>query len=244
MQTRSLSDRQASLARALTRPETYLGAPERMSEHLDVMGVDPKRLRVLGRLTHGKRLDKIANTLPITVRLIGARFEEFGIVFANMYSPRSATRQDNAEQFQHFLRHEFAPSAPVPYLLDVAVFELALSRARQRVETSEKTGSAGPIDDVRRHSPIELCVLAWDVRPLFIDSLAQEAISERALHLAIVGWVGQPSPRVYDLPRPTYDLIASLDDWCSVRDASDSERRLIEGLCRRGILDRRSCASA
>src|SRR4051794_35887360 len=99
---RQLFARQESLLRYLTRPASYESRPEQSVEQ-ETSGIDAQRLRLVGRLSLTKRLNKVEALLPATLHCILHHAPDLISEFANQCPPINARRYANAQQFHDFL---------------------------------------------------------------------------------------------------------------------------------------------
>ena len=219
MSTPRLLDRQRRLVELLTDPGAY-GSDGKLPEEL--AGLDRRRLALVGQLSLGKRMDKIAAVLPVTFSVLGGTAGPWAEEFAAAFPPESAARYDNALQFHRFLRAGWERAAPEPpYLPDVARFELALARVKLFAGGAEASpGVPGDGARARRRPEVEMVRCAFDIRPLFDSSTPDAEPARRRIHLVITCPAPGAGPRVFEVDEQQFDLLGSLDHWRRVEEVA------------------------
>lgn len=231
MAMQSLHQRQLSILRHVTNPRSFNGEPEdRMLAELG-----SERLRLIGNLSLGKRMEKIRSVFPRSFEYLAHDPRVRIGDFVDRFPPRSATRLDNAVQFSAYL-HDLWRDAPVTpeYLPDVLALELALAAAT----TAERDGpeSAGPNrvgNDFRVADGLQLVRCRFDIRVLFDGAVERTPPVERDVCLAVVAPAGDPQPRVFELADDVFDFVRGL----ATASAPRPSRRRLEELFQLGILE-------
>jgi hypothetical protein len=243
-----LLDRQARLLDYLTSSSAIFGeggcAPP--LDHA-LRGMDPRLLRLEACFSHEKRMAKIVTVFPKTFLLLGADratiFRE-SIVreFVAACPPTDITRLKNARQFHDFLCARWRHQPPEPsYLRDVAACEFAIARVRvsAKVQQPEQRGEHAPRDGIRRHPGVALVHCAFDIRPIFEADSGQATPAKRDTPLAIAMPPDGLHPKVFEVLRVVYDVLAAIDEWTdrSALGATPEADGLIGELAAHGLIE-------
>jgi hypothetical protein len=212
-----LLDRQARLLDYLTSDDAIFGGQCDPPVGRAVEGMDCGLLHLEARFSHEKRMEKVMAVFPKTFSLLGDGAVAFGREFARAHAPVDIRRIENARQFYDFLhnRSHRAHSEP-PYLDDVAACELAYLRARVGVEAEGldpaplRRAAAGSI---RRNPDAVLIECAYDVRPIFENDSNDTCPIKRETQLAVAVPPGERHPKVFEVGRAVFCLLAMLTDW-------------------------------
>ncbi len=201
----SLHKRQLSVLRHLTNPRYFEGAPGDPG----VEGLDPDRLRLMGSLSLGKRIEKIRSALPRSFEYL-AHDPRISIgAFVNQFPPETSTRSDNALQFTDYLHGVWCEEPPDPeFLPDLVALELAMAVASaSEAEMRAPRRSPFPSGIPRLVPGTQLLRCRFDIRPLFDDSVERTAPIERNICLAVVMPVESENPRVFEVTRDVYAML-------------------------------------
>jgi hypothetical protein len=241
-----LLDRQQALIDHLSNPTSFLDHGFDPGQDKFLRGLDRERLRLVGALALAKRIGKIEAVLPKTVSYLRteslASFHEF----ACKHPPSSSRRYDNARQFYGYLRDRWKIQPPVPpFLLDLAACEWMLARVRHKGSSELFVSGCEPhlpdenIWEIRRAKAVELLECNHDVRSLLEPAPETVRVPERAVFLVFTPDASPFNARVFEVTREVYELLETLDDWCSVHDLGlESETRpVIDSLIACGILE-------
>lgn len=239
MAAQSLHQRQLSILRHVTNPRRFNG--ESVDRELAPLG--PDRLRLIGDLSLGKRMEKVRSVFPRSFEYLAHDPRVTIGDFVERYPPRSATRIDNATQFSAYL-HEIWREAPAdpPYLPDVVALELALAAAVVFEADGATTDRTRPIGEVHRLARgAQLLRCRFDVRVLFDSSADRTPPVERDLCLAVLAPADGRNPRVFELTYEVFGTIRELADADHDRAAPAGRSGLSRGrlneLCKLGILE-------
>jgi hypothetical protein len=238
-----LLDRQARLLDYLTSERAIFGGQCDPPVGRDVEGVDCGLLHLEARFSHEKRMEKVMTVFPNTFSLLGAGAAAIGCEFAQACPPVDITRIENADQFYNFLRArpDRAPSEP-GYLDDVAACELACLKAR--VGAEDKACDPAPLQwaaagSIRRNPDAVLIECAHDVRPIFEKAAGEVPPVKRTTLLAVAVPPGERHPKVFEVARPVFDVLAMLTDWVerSVLDCPPDLDGLLGELAAHGLVE-------
>jgi hypothetical protein len=237
---------QDALVKLLCDPAMLEPAPPPSLEG-ELAGLDVHRVALLAQLAHGKRMTKIAAVLPATCMLLGDRFGELARAFADEHRPIAPESAVNSLQFYVFLARLWRREPPPrPFLPDLMWCELALAPRQRRDPTArvafppsngEAVSSASEVL-IRRARDVRLRRCSFDILPLLGRPPAPKSnIEARTVYVAIGR--GRRSPkRLMELDAGTFELVASLAGWSTVRLDADAEiRALVERLEAVNLID-------
>jgi hypothetical protein len=195
MRNRRLLDRQISLLAHLTDPRAFTGVADP-----DLAGIDPAQLRLMGEMSLGKRMEKVAAILPKTVELLGAAMDELTAVFARTFPPQSARAIDNARQFAAFAPGRVAPA----FVADIAAVELAIAEVGEAMRRARQPARRTKMGRFRRSPTIRQLRCAHDVRGVLEREAAEPQARETFLVVA-------PPARVFEVAAPVHSILARMD---------------------------------
>lgn len=206
----------------------------------ELRGIDPQRLSLLARVTHAKRLGKIARVLPVTFSVLVPELPALFPQFVDEHPMRDASGLFNALQFYRFLRrrlrrgqlrHAFVP--------DLAACEcaLALVALREPGSTRPPRGfdTRRPVF-VRRAQNVALLACNHDVQALLATGTDEfDAVTPRAVRLAFVPSAGDGTPRVFELDPALFAWVRKLRSWQQLGEYANLP--VLETLCETGVLE-------
>ena len=226
--------RQIALVEYLTDPAKF-EAPSGAVAGVPA-GLDPDRLRLVGRLSLGKRMEKIRGVLPRTM----SRLRDSAATardFARAHPPASLSRYENAAQFVAYLERHAAVQPS--YLAELAAFELAGAHVKRRSPGGDAAPPPGPGVWIRRPENVAALCLQFDIRPLYRDGDREPLPGPCGI--ALVQAAGAPGPRVFDVAPALAAYLGSIDDWCELAEARARVRELTDetlaALERAGIVE-------
>jgi hypothetical protein len=187
-------------------------------------GVDSARLALLSRLTHAKRLGKIARLMPATFALLGGELRDLAPDFAAAHPPRSAKSLANARQFHRFLRaRRKRGGLSRADVLDVAACEIAVATVSQQAGRPRRAPAAFPRSRalrMRRAPGCVFLVLARDVRPLLSFRAGNgcgtnllPAAPTHPVHLVVVPNPSGYAPRLLQLEPALFEWLRASRRW-------------------------------
>jgi hypothetical protein len=218
-----------------------------------LQGLDVDRVALLARMTHAKRLGKIARVLPLTIAALAPDLQGLFPQFVARHPMRSANGVANALQFCRFVRRRVRQGKLRPaHAADLAACELAIAAvalrnpvgARMPAPSAERSPLA-----YRRARGAALRVCRYDVQALLQSgSAASTPVARRTLHLAFVPGFGDALPRIYEIDPAAFALLRGMGDWQRVvlepGNARNAAQELLEQLTLAGILEcRTDCVS-
>jgi hypothetical protein len=240
---RPLLDRQVSLLAYLTSGAAIFGDGAAAAGDPALQGIDRGSLHLEARLSHDKRMEKIAAIFRKTFVILEGSRNTVVRAFAETCPPVGTGRMENARQFRDFL---FARGADAPFepahLQDVAAFEFACATARIRggdqALEAEKAGTQPP-GWLRRGSEVVLLRCEYDLRTIFEDGSDRAVPVRRDTPLAISFPPGAASPQIFELAPIGFDLLARMDDWTDPVTLGDSPelKELLCDLAQHGLID-------
>jgi hypothetical protein len=206
----------------------------------ELRGIDPQRLSLLARVTHAKRLGKIARVLPVTFSVLAPELPALFPHFVDEHPMRDASGLSNALQFYRFLRrcrrrgqlrHAFVP--------DLAACECALAVVAMREPTSTQTtrgfGTRRPVE-FRMAQHVALLRCNYDVQTLLATGADEfDTVTPRAVCLAFVPSAGDGTPRVFELDPTLLAWVRKLRGWQRLGEYADLP--VLETLCETGVLE-------
>jgi hypothetical protein len=240
--TKRLLDRQASLLDYLGSDDAVFG--EELSATADpaLAGIDDELLRIEARFSYEKRMTKIQVMLPRTFELLGGELAAVLREFNNGCPPAGISSFQNARRFHEFLsaRWQSRPP-PLPYLPDVAAYELACAAFRR----DEHRATAAAADDgaargsIRRHPDALLLRFGYDVQPIFDSAIKNPAPVARDTRLAIAMPPRSDRTLVVELRPSVFDVLNLLDDFTDPTGLGDAAGldQLINELAALGLLE-------
>jgi hypothetical protein len=237
---KGLLDRQASLLEYLTSGEAIFGDGDCTSRDPILQGFDRALLHIEARVSHEKRMEKIAAVFPKTFALLGDDRDAIVREFVHACPPVDIGRLENARQFYDFLFSRWENQPPsLRYLPDVTACELACAQVRMDADSplavAKNPTHAGP-SEIRRNPAVALLRARFDVRPIFEGIRGDISPIERAVPLAISFQSGEL--RISELTPEVFDLLAALDNWVAVDELPNAED-LIAELAEAGLLEGR-----
>ncbi len=239
MASQNLLQRQLSVLRHLTNPRNFDGeAADR-----GVEGLDLDRLRLLGTMSLGKRIEKIRSSLPRTFEYL-AHDPRISIgEFVSQYPPESATRGDNAVQFTDYLHGVWCEEPAEPdFLPDLVALELAMAIASASdAEDPEADRSRIPRFCPRLVPGTQLLRCRFDIRALFDGSVDRTAPVERQICLVVAMPADAEQPRVFEVKRDAYAMLKRIRlaeaNNSTLKTVSGLSRRLLDDLIQQGIVE-------
>jgi hypothetical protein len=241
-----LLDRQQALIDYLRNPAAFLDHEFDPGQDIFLRGLDRERLRLVGTVALAKRIGKIEAVLPKTVSYLRTENTTSFHEFASEHPPSSSRRYDNAQQFYRYLRDRWTTHPPVPpFLRDLAACEWMLAQVRHEgsselfVSRCERHFPDENIWEIRRAKAVKRLECNYDVRSLLEPAPESVRVPERQVFLVFTPDSSPIGARVFEVAREVYELLESLDDWCSIHDLGlESETRsVIHSLIARGILE-------
>lgn len=183
-----LLDQQAKLIEFLTDPAMFRGPGSDTFIDPTVAALDLTALRFIGERSLYKRMDKVGSVLPRTFNELGTLPDYLVSDFASACPPYSASTLANAEQFVAFAYELWERKPPHPrYLIDLAVFELALARVTATSGGSNSSRvAAGNEHGWCRAPGIATVACAHDIRALFDDGAEDMSVIKRCVFLLVV----------------------------------------------------------
>ncbi len=230
MANQNLHERQLSVLRHLTNPRIFDGEPADRG----IEGLDLDRLRLLGTMSLGKRIEKIRSALPRSFEHL-AHDPRISIgEFVNQFPPKSATRADNAVQFIDYLHGVWCEEPAEPeFLPDLVALELAMAIASAcEAEDPETDRSRFPGGCLRLVPGTQLLRCRFDIRALFDGGIERTAPTERDVCLAVLMPADAEQPRVFEVKRDAYAMLNRI----RLAEANNSTFKTVAGLSR-GLLD-------
>jgi hypothetical protein len=238
--------------RHLTQPCRYESSTGPVGDpHL--RGLDPERLRLIGRLSLTKRLNKVGVLLPATLHCVRHHAPLLIEAFANQCPPVSAGRFANAQQFHDFLDGLVEPDGSWPaYLGDLVRCEFVAAASvwemrRQAVPVDAGSPlSPGAIVRVRTATTLRLLAYEYNVRELIENphGTPPASLPPAPGKLAVIArWQG---PRLFEIGQDIEDLLRCLAQWTILTFAEDSADLFdaIVVLYERGFVEVEPCVSA
>jgi hypothetical protein len=210
-----LLHRQVCLLEYLTHGAVIFGGSDDVPLPRALVGIDRALLNLEARFSHQKRMDKIAAVFPLTIKLLDRDTESILRSFTEACPPTGIARLENARQFHDFLRVQLPRYARLPaHLADVAGCELAFAQSRAHgVLVQIRNGDERGPRTVRRHPNTILLCLEHDVRELFETRDTRVVPTRRNVCVAVALPPGMTGPKIFDLPRPVFELLAAMDNW-------------------------------
>jgi len=207
----------------------------------ELHGIDPQRLSLLARVTHAKRLGKIAQVLPVTFSVLAPELPALLPQFVDEHPVRDASGLSNALQFYRFLRrrlrreqlrHAFVP--------DLAACECALAAVALREPSSTRPPHGFDTPGfVRRATHVAFLACSYDVQALLATGTDElDAVTRRAVCLAFVPSAGDGLPRVFELDLSLFAWVRKLRSWRGLGEYADLP--VLETLCEMGVLECRT----
>ena len=219
MASQNLHQRQLSVLRHLTNPRIFDGAP---ADH-GVEGLDLDRLRLLGTMSLGKRIEKIRSALPRSFEYL-AHDPRISIgEFVSQHPPVSATRSHNATQFTDYLHGVWCEEPAEPeFLPDLVALELAMAIASAwEAEDPETDRSRFPSGCLRLPPGTQLLRCRFDIRVLFDGRAERAAPIERNVCLVVLMPADAEQPRVFEVKLDAYAMLKRI----RLAEANDSTIR-------------------
>jgi hypothetical protein len=217
-----------------------------------VLGIDARRLALMARLAHGKRLGKVARVMPATLGLVAARVPEWIEAFRVECPLHDARSYVNGVEFYRFVcRHLARPSPLPPFTRDLARCEIALAAVAQRVGPPLLPPEAWSGDTLRvRRTPGALLrIVEYDVREMLRARRVTRTLAERRrVHLALVPAAVAPvdeagtQPRVFEIDDAVFAWVRRLPRFEVVEraEAGHGGWTMIGRLCALGVLEART----
>jgi hypothetical protein len=236
-----LLDRQASLLDYLGSNGAIFGEACCTSTDPMLAGIDDELLRIEARFSYEKRMTKIQVLLPQTFELLGGALETILREFNNACPPCGISSFDNARRFHEYLLARWRTQPPpLPYLPDVAAYELACAAFRR----DERRAPMVPADDappgsIRRHPDVLLLRCAFDIQPIFAAAGEKPVPVARETSLAIAMSPGADRTMVMELRPGVFDLLALLADFTDPEALGETPgvTALLADLTRLGLLE-------
>ena len=202
--------RQTSLLRYLTDPAAYDVA----SSDAAFAAMDEERLRLIGRMSLSKRMDKIRTALPRTFTYVPHVENLSEAEFASQFPPYTNLRYDNAKQFVEYLRHLWTERPMEPtFLPDLAAVEAAVVKVNAILpETDDRKPGKVDVPLFRLARNIELLNCGHDVRTFFAGGAEREPPVERSVSL-VVGTTHGGAPRICEISSKVFDFLTGSADW-------------------------------
>jgi len=236
-----LLHKQVSLLEYLTQGAVIFGGSDHVPLPRALLGIDRGLMNLEARFSHQKRMDKIAAVFPLTLKLLDRDTESILRSFADACPPTGIARLENARQFHDFLRDALPRYARLPaYLADVTDCELAFAQARAHgVLIQIRNGDDQGPRIVRRHPNTVLLCLDHDVRELFETRDTRVVPPRRTACIAVALPPGMTGPKIFDLPRPVFDLLVAMDKWSDpeMLAACPELERLVRALIDQGLIE-------
>jgi hypothetical protein len=236
-----LLDRQASLLDHLGSDGAIFGEAGSTTADPALAGIDDELLRIEARFSYEKRMTKIQVLLPKTFDLLGRDLEAILREFNSACPPSGISSFENANRFHQFICARWQTQVPLlPHQPDVAAYELACAAFRrdERREPATLTGDAAP-GSVRRHPDVLLLRCAYDIQPLFGETIEKSAPVARDTPLAIAMSPGADRTMVMELRPAIFDLLTLLDDFTdpSVLGETPAVAALLADLAALGLIE-------
>jgi hypothetical protein len=207
----SLLQRQTSLLEHLTSGSAIFGEDDPSGSWL---GMNRGLLHLEARFSHQKRMAKIEAVLPRTLAHLGSRREAIVRDFAAACPSTGIGRLDNARQFLDFLLARWrTETLALPYLPDLAAFEIAYAAVQRMPTDSASAAPDAPPGAVRRHPAIVLLRTDYDIRPILENENQQPVSQLGEVHLALTMPAGSEEPVVQALLPELFALLDLLDDF-------------------------------
>jgi hypothetical protein len=208
-------DRQASLLDHLGSDGAIFGEACCASADPTLAGIDDELLRIEARFSYEKRMTKIQVLLPRTFELLGGALETILREFNSACPPCGISSFDNARRFHEYLLARWRTQPPpLPYLPDVAAYEIACAAFRR----DERRAPIVPADDappgsIRRHPDVLLLRCGYDIQPIFAAAREKAVPVTRDTPLAIAMSPGADHTMVMELRPGVFDLLTLLEDF-------------------------------
>jgi len=237
-----LLDRQASLLDYLGSDDAVFGEERSATADPALAGIDDELLKIEARFSYEKRMTKIQVLLPRTFELLGGELAAVLREFNNGCPPAGISSFQNARRFREYLSARWrSQPPPLPYLPDVAAYELACAAFRR----DERRESLAAADDdaakgsIRRHPDALLLRCAYDVQPIFDPTIKNPAPAARDTRLAIAMPPRSDRTLVVELRPAVFDLLTLLDDFTDATEFGDAAglEELINELAALGLLE-------
>ncbi len=223
-------------------------------------GLDPRRLELVGLMTHSKRFEKVERTLPRTIKFLRPGIENLALEWATRHRPLSASSFVNACQFYLFLQRRWRRRPPLPpFLPDLAYCELAMAAVGHRLTAvgrpalgTRSVGSAAGCL-IRRRAAVHWRRCEYNLAPVFAanipDGLDVEDVCTEHTCVLVSRPLDGSAVRMFQVDEVLFELVVGLQGWSNIsfgHDVADDERTidLFGHLERVGILEVKLCASA
>lgn len=206
----------------------------------ELCGIDSQRLSLLARVTHAKRLGKIARVLPVTLSVLAPELPVLFPQFVDEHPMRHANGISNALQFCHFLRRRFRRrELRHAFVADLAACEYALALVSLREPASPRP----PCDSdtrrpafVRRAQHVAVLMCSHDVQALLATGTGEfDTVPLRSVNLAFVPSAGDAAPRVFELDPSVFAWLRGLRSWQPPGEYANLG--LLATLCEAGVLE-------
>ncbi|HXP72510.1 MAG TPA: hypothetical protein VN823_00050 [Stellaceae bacterium] len=228
-----LLDRQIRLIAHLTSPPAIFGESATAPE-----GIDAGLLHIEARMSHEKRIGKIATVLPRTFARLGKRRRAVLRDFAAACPPASIGRISNARQFQEFLAGRLGLEPA--WLTELARAELAFAELREAAPHENADRAATMVRMVRRSPGIVLVRCAFDIWPI----LAGRSVTpvRRDTPLVIARDHHSNDPMAAEVPLQLFEFLAALSDWTALDEFAPSgdANALVRDLVASGLIEVRA----
>jgi hypothetical protein len=211
-------------------------------------GLDPERLRLLGRLILSKRMNKIEGVLPGTCHAVHHHAARLARAFANDCPPNTCSRADNALAFHDFTLANAQTYGAPGYLVDLVRLEHLISQASFRARNGghrpqawQDQESWGPFE-VRLLPAVQRVVSVYDLRRVLSGEPPAELPANNSLTAMVA--VGKTGARLFWLEP---DIVALLDDlrsWTLVETDAIPFQRILRNLFDCDLVEGRSCTFA
>jgi hypothetical protein len=239
-----LLDRQVSLLAYLSSGAAIFGDEAEGPADPALAGFDRQLLQFEARFSHEKRMEKIAGVFARTLELLGDEQAEVIRAFAEHCPSVSIGRIENAGQFYGFLTGFWRFRSPrLPYLVDVAAYELAFAEARNSesaaVDAAAPQGAQPHSASIRRHPGVALQRCDYDVQPIFEAAGPHPAPVERETFLAFAVSHGASGVGVFELDPDVFAMLSALSGWTLRSAFGDAKEAgaLIGELISHGLLE-------
>ncbi len=201
------------------------------------------RMRLLGKMSLGKRIEKIRSALPRSFEYL-AHDPRISIgEFVSQFPPVSATRGDNAVQFIDYLHGVWCEEPAEPeFLPDLVALELAMAIATSsEAEDPGTDRSRFPVGCLRLVPGTQLVRCRFDIRALFDGSAERTAPIKRAMRLAVLMPADAQQPRVFEVKSDAYAMLKRIRiaeaNNSTLKTVSGLSSRLLDDLVQQGILE-------
>ncbi|NME81486.1 hypothetical protein [Rhodococcus sp. 105337] len=204
----------------------------------ELSGLNPQHLSLLARMTHAKRLGKIARVLPVTYGVLNPELPTIFPQFVEEFPMRGANGVANAIQFHHFLRRSCnRGNLRHSFVGDLSACESALALVSLKEPTQswrQVHSDVGRPVFVRRAEHVVFITCSHDVQPLLaMGTFESDAVTRRAVHLTFAPGTGNTEPRVFELHPALFVWAQRLRRW---QRPKREMLPLIQTLCKAGVL--------